>query len=125
MLARALGHGLQLGECLDAGEPAADHDERQRPLPLLGVLDRCGVVELCEHVVAQVYCLGQVLEPSRVLGKAGDGQGPGDRTCGQHQDVVAQQVRSAVPRLEAGQPGMVVDPGDPAAEHLGATQDPP
>jgi hypothetical protein len=71
---------VQLGERLNAGEPAADHNERQRPLQLLRILDRRGVIELCEHVVAQVYCLGQVLEANRVLGQARDGRRPGDRT---------------------------------------------
>ena len=108
-----LGHRLQLGGRLNAGEPAAGYHERQRPPPLLRVLDRRGVVELSQHVVAQVYRLGQGLEANRVLGQARDGQRPGHRTGGQHQDVVAQRVCGAVPRLEVGPPGIVVDAGDP------------
>ena len=74
----------------------------------LRILDRRGVIELCEHVVAQVYCLGQVLETNRVLGQARDGQRSGKTNPGLapgRRSSASMRCRPAAGSRPAGQRG--------------------
>ncbi len=61
--------------------------------------------------------LADGLETHRPLGEAGDRRGPGDRTGGHDQHVVAQLERLALDRDQPRDPVGVVDGGDLGGEH--------
>jgi hypothetical protein len=102
VLGRGAGHVLELGECLDAGEPTADEDEGERLAADLLILGGLGDVQLCEHVVAQV-----------------DGQGPGHRARSHHQVVIGDPLGRTGDGLHNRPAVLVVQLGHPSVEHRG------
>jgi hypothetical protein len=109
---------------LDAGEPAADHDEGQRPLADLLVVGGGGDVELRQDVVAQVDGLADGLEADAVLGQARDREGARDGARGHHEVVVGDPLRGAGDRLDDRPALGVGQLGHPRGHDVDLRQDP-
>lgn len=73
-------------------------------------------------MVAQADGLADAGEAPAVLGQSGHRGGAGDRSGGEHQDVVVEFHRrgrfARAYRVGPGPAGGVLDPGDPGGEHL-------
>ena len=86
----------QLRQRLDARVARADEDEGQPALPLRVVERRVGVLQLAEHVVAEMDRLGQRLEGEGVLGESRHRHRPRHRAEGDHQLLPADRLRAGV-----------------------------
>ena len=116
------GHVLDLAERLDAGEPAADEDERQQPAAQLRVPRGRRDVDAAQHVVAQRDGLLDVLEADALLGQAGDGQRARDRAEPDDEVVVGHPVRLALDRRDLDPAVRVLDLRDVALQHVDALE---
>ncbi len=95
-----VGQPLQLGQRLDPGEPAAEDDERERGRTEGRMAGRLCHGELAEHVVAQMHCLADRLEPGAVFGQSLDRQHSRHRAGRHHQHVIAEHPFRAARRGE-------------------------
>ena len=107
----------QLRERLDARVARADEDEGQPALPLRVVERRVGVLQLAEHVVAEVDRLGQRLEGEGVLGEARHRHRPRHRAERDHQLLPADRLCAGI-GLDRRRRALQVDGGRAAEQQL-------
>ena len=119
---RPRGDQLHLGGGLGAGVPGPhDHEGAAGP-PAVRVVGGVGVLQLPEHVVAQVGRLGQGLEAEAVLGHPGDVEGPADPAGGEDQPVPGQLGGRPVGAQQGRRPPLDVDGDHVPEQHLGPAQ---
>ena len=77
-----------------------------------------GGVELVQHVLSQVDCVGEVLESQGVLGEARNREPRRDR-AESDDEVVVRHLDFAALGLHGDDPGVLVEGGRPSEEDLG------
>ena len=113
---------LQLGEALQARVARADEDVGQELAPRGAVLERLGLLERAQDVVAQRDRLGQRLEAARVLGEARDRQRAADRADGDDELVVGEVLDRALEVLDLQRVALRRRAGDPAEAQVDAAR---